>query len=81
MDVEVSPSRIMDNNYSFLSHNMQSQEGNPVTLRGELQHRGGQLGACDYPHTCPAPVTLGNTPIKESGPRAGTVCGGDSNYI
>lgn len=45
---------------------MQSHSGDPHVLWEELQQSSAQTGTCEYPHTYPAPLTLGNTEKGES---------------
>ena len=44
----------------------QPQRGHPLAHWGELQHGGTQLRSCEYPHTCPKPLPIGNFRVWES---------------
>ncbi|XP_042267430.1 collagen alpha-1(XII) chain-like [Thunnus maccoyii] len=62
------------NSQNSLHSSGQQQElqgGNPLALRGELQHSRTLQEALEYPHTCPTPLTLSNSRKEESSPSPG----------
>lgn len=72
---------------TFPSCSPKPQRGNPLVHQENFQHRGIQLGDCEYPLTCTMPLSLSNSGVGESpatlqelGLRAQAVCTGEPNY-